>query len=423
MSSHQKVSGLSGNEIFCLDKVQMKPGQLCIGNSVVALGIARGIGAGLSTLGGGEVTEVTRLVQEGRKNAFDRMMEEAKKYGGVGLTGVEFSIANHGGNIEFITTGSTVHKAALQWEAQPQASGRFADSTAKRFSTSADAQQLYCQLDCGFEPLSFVFGNVAYSIGIGGNIMGAFRQLARGEVKEYSKIFDRTRHLALERIIHNARQHGANAVLGIQTNISSLLGSQEMIMVGTAAKHTLLNAYSREPVTSDMTNEEMWNMVNLGYMPIRLVMGVSVYSLGLVGGIGSLLQSLGGGEVAGLTEILYEAREKALERIEAEAEKYGADEVVGVKTRVYDLGRGMVEFMVIGTAVKKIPGTATLHDALPPQAIIRDRDTFIDTGNPMGTQVQGVGADSASRMQRGPIAIFGVLIYLFLYLFIFKAGR
>lgn len=415
--NHQKVSGLSGNEIFCLDQVGFRPGQLCVGNSVVALGVARGIGAGLSTLGGGEVTEITRLVQEGRQKAFERMMGEAKKYGGQGLTGVEFSIANHGGNIEFITTGSTVHQKSFE-SVVPGAR-----SESSRFSTSADAQQLYCQLDCGFEPLSFVFGNVAYSIGIGGNILGAIRKLARGEVKEYSEIFDHTRHLALERIVKNAKHHGANAVLGIQTNISSLLGTQEMIMVGTAARHPLLEEYRDEPVTSDMTNEEMWNMVNLGYMPIRLVMGVSVYSLGLAGGIWSFLQSLGGGEVEGLTEVLYEAREKALARIETEAEKVGADEVVGVKTRVYDLGGGLVEFMVIGTAVKKIPGSATTRSALPPQAIIRDRDTFVDTGSAVHTQVQGVGIESAGRTQRGPIAIFGIVMWIFFYFFIFKMGR
>jgi uncharacterized protein YbjQ (UPF0145 family) len=400
---HQKVSGLSGNEIFCLHKVGMRPGQLCVGNSVVAIGVARGIGAGLSTLGGGEVREVTQLVQEGRIKAFNRMMEEAKKYGGVGLSGVEFSIVNHAGNLEFITTGSTVHPQHLSPESQ---------KNPIQFSTSADAQQLYCQLDSGFEPLHFVFGNVAYSIGLGGNITGAFRQLKRGEVPQYSRIFDETRHLALERIIQNAKQHGANAVLGIQTAIAPLLGTQEMIMVGTAARHPLLKDYYGEPVTSDMTNEEMWNMVNLGYMPIRLVMGVSVYSLGLGGAILSAFQTLAGGEVRGLTEILYEAREKALARIEAEAEKYGADEVVGVKTRVYDLGGGLVEFMVIGTAVKKMEGAATQHDALPPQAIIQDRDTFIDSGVPGvgGSRVSGM--ESASRTQRGPAALIWMVVVI-----------
>lgn len=396
--SHKRVTGLSGNEIFCLNKINMRPGQLCVGNSVVAIGVARGIGAGLSTLGGGEVSEVTQLVHDGRLRAFNRMMAEARKYGGVGITGVDFNVIRHGGNLEFITTASTVH--------QPTANETL------KFSTSADAQQLYCQVDAGFEPLHFVFGNVAYSIGLGGNIAGAFRKLRRGEVPQYSRIFDETRHLALNRIIQHAKEHHANAVIGIQTTISPLMGTQEMMMMGTASRHPLLDQYFDEPVTSDMTNEELWNMVNLGYMPLRLVMGVSVYSLGLTGGIMAALQTLGGGEVEGLTEILYEAREKALSRIESEAEKYGADEVVGVKTRVYDLGGGLVEFMVMGTAVKKVAGAATLSEALPPQAIIQDRDTFVDVSADAGFTMQAGGKESAARLQGGPLAIISVIFFL-----------
>ena len=270
---HQKVTGLSGNEIYCLHKLGMRPGQLCIGNSVVALGVGRGIGAGLSTLGGGEVSEITHLVHDGRLRAFERMMEEARHYGGVGITGVSFDVIHHMGNLEFITLGSTVHRIG---ETGKEHLG---------FSSSADAQQLYCQMDSGFEPLQFVFGNVAYSIGLGGNIVGSIRKLARGEVTEFSEIFDKTRHLALTRIMEEGRKVGANAIVGIKTVLSPLMGTQEMIMMGTASKHPALPANPTEPVTSDMTNEEMWNMVSLGYMPIRLVMGVSVYSLGFRAGV------------------------------------------------------------------------------------------------------------------------------------------
>ena len=403
LQEHKRVTGLSGNEIFCFNKINMRAGQLCVGNSVVAIGVGRGIGAGLSTLGGGEVSEVTNLVHEGRMNAFNRMMNEAKQYGGIGLTGVSFDLINHGGNIEFITTGSTVHM-------KNQSTDQIG------FSTSADAQQLYCQMDSGFDPLHFVFGNVAYSIGLGGNISGAFRKLARGEVPQYTQIFDRTRHLALERIVANAKQHGANAVLGIQTTISSLMGTQEMMMVGTAAKHPALNDRFADPVTSDMTNEELWNMVSLGYMPLKLVMGVSVYSLGLAGGILASLKSLGGGEVKGLTDILYEAREKALSRIERDAEACGADEVIGVKTMVYDLGGGLVEFMAIGTAVKKMNVT-TKTDTLPAQAIIQDRETFIDTTDG-GTafSMTSSSAQSASRIQRGPKTIIGIIMLVIFFI-------
>ncbi len=401
IKEHTRVTGLSGNEIYCLNKLGMTPGQLCVGNSVLALGVGGGIFAAIANMAGGEVDTVTQIVHDGRTRAFNRMMEEAKHYGGVGLTGVSFDVISHGGNLEFVTFGSTVHKN----------DGR--DSLL--FSTSADAQQLYCQMDAGFQPLNFVFGNVAYSIGIGGNILGGLRSLKRGEVEEYSRIFDRTRHLALERITAEAKKHGANAVIGIQTNISYLMGAQEMMMFGTASRHAELNGYSDKPVTSDMTNEEMWNMVSLGYMPIRLVMGVSVYSLGIKAGFLSALQSLGGGEVKGLTELLYEAREKALARIEKEAELCGADKVIGVKTRVYDLGGGLVEFMAIGTAVKKMSGVGTMNENLPPQAIMQDRETFVES---LEGQVIGgkTGAGAGRLMQKGPLSILMIVLFGIFYI-------
>ena len=407
---HKRISGLSGNEIYFLERMGYRPGQLCVGNSVVALGVIRGIGAGLSTLGGGEIEEVTRLVHDGRIRAYDRMMNEASNYGGVGLTGVSFDVVNHGGNLEFITLGSTIHKG--------EESARGTEADRLRFSTSADVAKLFCQVDAGFTPIRFVFGNVAYSIGLGGTISGGLRSLARGEVPQYTEIFDRTRHLALSRIMDEAKRCGANAVVGIETTISPLLGAQEMIMVGTASHHPAVDQFDLKPVTSDMTNEEMWNMVNVGFLPIRLVMGVSVYSLGLKGGIFSALQTLGGGEVQGLTDILYEAREKALERIERDAEACGADEVVGVKTHIYDLGSGLIEFMAIGTAVKRVAGVKTKSATLPAQAVLQDRDTFVDASDSRSTTINVTTSSSASarKAQGGPLAIVMAIIIFAFYL-------
>src|SRR5437867_2581079 len=110
VQEHKRVTGLSGNEIYCLNMLGMRAGQLCVGNSVVAIGLAGGLGAGLSTLGGGEVSQVTGLVHDGRMRAFERMLAEARREGGAGLAGVSFDMFKHGGNLEFITVGSVVHR-------------------------------------------------------------------------------------------------------------------------------------------------------------------------------------------------------------------------------------------------------------------------------------------------------------------------
>lgn len=386
------ISGLSGNEVFCLHRQGLTPGELVIGNSVVSLGLIGSIGAGLKTLAGGEVKGVTEVIHDGRKRAIDRLHEEARHNGGFGVTSVTSDLVFHGTNIEFLAIGSCVREG-----------GKPARTPA--FSSACDGQGLYCLQDAGFTPKHFVFGNVAYSVGLGGGILGLLRSLGRGEVVEFSQIFNRTRHLALERIRAEARLAGANAVTGIRTSILPLAGMQEMVMTGTACTHPALPpATQATPITSDLTQEEMWNLMNQGYMPVQLVLSVSVYSLGVIGGISSFLKSFARGEISELTSLIYDARENALLRLGDDARELGADEVLGVKTYVYNLGGGVIEFLAIGTAVRRIEGLTTHSEALIPQAIIRDQDTFLNTADTSSAYSLGSPANAQGSIK----SLFGL---------------
>lgn len=352
------TTALSGNEIFCLAKKGYSPGNIVIGNSFHALGLAGGFVSGYHAMLGGEIKHVTTLIEEGRATAFARMMNEAITHKAAGIAGVTSELIFHAGKIEFLSIGSIVHKKDAE----------------DIFSTAGDGQELYAQLDTGFKPICFAFGNVAYSMGVGRGLMGRIKTLRQGEIKEYSEILNHTRHLALERIIAHAKSHHANAVLGIETTILPFGGLNEMIMIGTAALHPQLA--SDQIVTSDMTNIEMWNMASLGYAPMKLLMGTSVYSLGFIGSVKSLLKTFSYGEISELTALIYQARENALAIINQEAKAIGADDVVGVNIHVYQLGNGLVEFLAIGTAVKKLPSIKVETPELPSQAVIIDRNTF-----------------------------------------------
>jgi uncharacterized protein YbjQ (UPF0145 family) len=152
-----------------------------------------------------------------------------------------------------------------------------------------------------------------------------------------------------------------------------------MLMIGTAAYHPSLSSPVRDdPVTSDLTCEEMWNVAKLGYTPLKLVLGTAVYSLGLIGGIKAMFKGMVRGEISDLTSLIYDAREHAIGLIRKEADDIAADDVLGIKTHIHELG-GLLEFMAIGTAVKRTAGCEPKADALPVQAVIRDRDTWIST--------------------------------------------
>ena len=378
-------TGFSGNEIFCLAKKGMAPGEMVIGNSVWSMGFVGTLGSGLKTLAGGEVEQVTHIVREGRQAALERMQAWSDLRGAIGISGVTTELVQHGGSMEFLSIGSAVHRQGQM-------------ATSLEFTSSSDGQELYCQLDSGFTPKHFAFGNVAYSIGLGGGIVGGLRGLARGEIKEYSHVFNHTRHLALERIQAEARSHGANCVVGIRTSIIPFQGMQEMVMVGTSARHdAYLSSFDAQPATSDLTCEETWNMAHLGYLPIRLVLGCSIYSIGFVGGIAAAFKSLARGEINQMTKLVYEARENALQHIAKDADECGADDVVGIKTYVYSLGSGIIEFLAIGTAVKKMPGVTTLSENLPPQAVMSDKDTFINTAETL----RGNNLNSGKKLGAG----------------------
>jgi uncharacterized protein YbjQ (UPF0145 family) len=357
------VSGFSGNEMFCLAQKGFVPGSIVVGNSVQSLGVLGGISSGLKTIAGGEIRNLTELITEGRHAAIERLEREAVDQGAHGVTGVTSDLKMLSGLREFIAIGSPIKGSGYD--------GPF-------FTTACSGQDLYCQMDSGYEPRHFVMGNVAYAMGIRRGIFGLFRGFAGGEVKQYSDMYNHTRHLALERLEKEAIDRGANAVVDIHTRIIPLgPGSQEMLMVGTASYHPAFGNPKR-PVTSELTGEELWNLTKMGYAPLRLVLGTSVYSLGFTGGVGAFFKGLSRGEVSSVTRLIYEARNNCLHHIEEEAKSVGADAVIGIKLFIYEIGSKFVEVMAIGTAIKKMSGVSTHSDVLIPQAIIRDRDTFFD---------------------------------------------
>jgi uncharacterized protein YbjQ (UPF0145 family) len=366
------MTGLSGNEMYCLHLKGMTPGDLVIGNSVFSMGFLGSLAAAGRGFLGGEIQQITSIIHEGRLEAYNRMLREAEQRGGIGITGVSNELLTFHGNTEFLSVASCVHRE----------NGR---SEQLSFTTSANGQELYCQLDAGFTPVKFVFGNVAYSIGAAGGIVGTFKSMARGEIKEFSDVFNMTRHLALQRICDDAKAAGGNCVIGIETRTMRFQGAHEMLMLGTASQHPAFSvasspagpsipyqsvppthphaAYPGQPVSSDLTNEEMWNLVHMG-------------SLGVVGGLKAMLSSFSRGEVSQLTSLIYDAREHAIGLIRDEASAIGADDVVGIKTHIHEHGN-LIEFMAIGTAVKKYSGIKTVNDTLPAQAIIKDKDTWV----------------------------------------------
>ena len=107
------------------------------------------------------------------------------------------------------------------------------------------------------------------------------------------------------------------------------------------------------PFTSDLTGQEFWLVIDKGYTPLGLVLGNCVYSMGAMGGFMAGLRGAAGGEVSQYSKLMYDARELALMRRQAEAARLGADGVIGVDLKIeYMHSNEWMEITAVGTAVK-----------------------------------------------------------------------
>ena len=80
-----------------------------------------------------------------------------------------------------------------------------------------------------------VFGLVVRSRGFSGNLAAFFRSLVGGEIREYTELLEDTRRQALDRMVKNATVMGANAVLSMRFDSSSLgTTMSEIVAYGTA---------------------------------------------------------------------------------------------------------------------------------------------------------------------------------------------
>src|SRR5579875_1898892 len=115
--------------------------------------------------------------------------------------------------------------------------------------------------------------------------------------------------------------------------------------------------------TSDLSVNEFLVVKRAGFHPLGLVMGSSIYHIGVQRGNWGSSQ-----EMNKLSEAMYNARELAMNRMEEEADQLGADGVVGVRLDVnyYEWGSDAAEFIAMGTAVKAENGRSYRNKAGKP---------------------------------------------------------
>ena len=88
------------------------------------------------------------------------------------------------------------------------------------------------------ETLGIVKGNIVQTKNFGKDFMAGIKTLVGGEVKEYTDMLNQARQIAVKRMVDEAMEMGADAVVNIRYASSSLMqGAAEVIAYGTAVKY------------------------------------------------------------------------------------------------------------------------------------------------------------------------------------------
>jgi uncharacterized protein YbjQ (UPF0145 family) len=83
--------------------------------------------------------------------------------------------------------------------------------------------------------LGLVRGNTVRARHIGRDIMAGLRNIVGGEVHEYAKLVAESREQSLDRMVAEAEELGANAVIAARFTTSVLMGgAAELLAIGTA---------------------------------------------------------------------------------------------------------------------------------------------------------------------------------------------
>jgi uncharacterized protein YbjQ (UPF0145 family) len=225
------------------------------------------------------------------------------------------------------------------------------------FTSDLSVNEFLLVKQSGFEPLGLVLGSSIYHIG--------FQQAMWNKNQEMGVLTQamyHARELAMTRMEEEADQLGADGIVGVRLDIGRHQWGAELaefIAVGTAVKHRggeLHRAANGRPFTSDLSGQEFSTLLRSGYRPVGLVMGNCVYHVAHQGLRASWRQIGRNQEMPTYTQALYEARELAMGRMQAEAEQLQSNGIVATRISEGSHGWGshVIEFFAIGTAVVSI---------------------------------------------------------------------
>ena len=235
----------------------------------------------------------------------------------------------------------------------------------KLFTSDLSVNELLLVRKAGFSPLGMVMGSSVYHIGL-----QIPKQFQSQELEVITQAMYTARELAMTRMEEEADVLGADGIVGVRLVVDGLAWGENLVefqAIGTAIKHDAggnFKAFDGRPFTSDLSGQDFYTLLQAGYRPLELVMGTCVYHVAHQGFRQMIQRAWVNTEMENFTQALYDARELAIGRMQAEAEREKAVGIVGarIEEKSYTWDSNIIEYFSVGTAVVETEATKPIPD-------------------------------------------------------------
>jgi uncharacterized protein YbjQ (UPF0145 family) len=268
--------------------------------------------------------------------------------------------------------GSKQSADAATWEPEA-ADSRLAHTAGAEaggvFTSDLSVSEYVLLGEAGFEPLGFVVGSSIYHVGLQ---VGRWSQ--NQELQVLSQAMYSARELAMARMRAEADHLGADGIVGVELRMQMYAWGQqvlEFVATGTAVRHLTGQGAHRAPdggaFTSDLSAQDFFRLLAAGSVPVAFVLGLCVYHIAHQSAMQAMRQAGQNQEMLQFTQGVYEARELALTRMQAEATQARSSGIVGVSVDVSNhvWGEHATEFLATGTAIRRLADEHRLPETSP----------------------------------------------------------
>jgi uncharacterized protein YbjQ (UPF0145 family) len=214
----------------------------------------------------------------------------------------------------------------------------------------------------GWEPVDLVFGVSWWSIPWG------VWQWKTGEVEEASSAFAGAFEQAATLLRSECEKVGGSGVIGVEVDVRVSSHHVAITLTGTAVRRTG-STHRRFEFVSDLSARDFVLLTRAGWWPLGLAAGASFVIAPRRTARQWASQQGQNLELPNLTQALYFARERAMERMQAAGLALKAEGVVAVKLREGRSGSNVrvMQFVAIGTGVHLPDGS---HRSVAPVMVV-----------------------------------------------------